>query len=275
KMTARVLPRPHSDWLSLRPVRAVLANGRKVLAKSGLLNRLCNRARRTVSGLRSIGNSSRRVFSAGRMVGSANEQPAVRETETVSAQPSFAGGLCRAAPDHRSFGLSAGRLVLWSYCGRFVARQSAGAVRSARGGLVSPARDDDAYPPRESDHVFRLSVGINNPLSGCRTRFHRLSSVVQFACVRGHDDRRELAQCSAQASFPSSPPRAGKSACHIDGLRISEWPYHGRNRAFRLARVIPRENREHCRCSVRLFHRGGARYPADRFNASLSWRTFS
>src|SRR5439155_25373540 len=41
------------------------------------------------------------------MVGSANEQPAVRETETVSAEPSFAGGLCRAAPDHRSFGRSA------------------------------------------------------------------------------------------------------------------------------------------------------------------------
>ncbi len=52
-MTARVLPRPHSDWLSLRPIRAVLANGRKVRAKSGLLNRLCNRARRIVSGLRS------------------------------------------------------------------------------------------------------------------------------------------------------------------------------------------------------------------------------
>jgi len=52
-MTARVLPRPHSDWLSLRPIRAVLANGRKVLAKSGLLNRLSNRARRIVSGLRS------------------------------------------------------------------------------------------------------------------------------------------------------------------------------------------------------------------------------
>src|SRR6266487_1982854 len=30
-----------------------LANGRKVRAKSGLLNRLCNRARRIVSGLRS------------------------------------------------------------------------------------------------------------------------------------------------------------------------------------------------------------------------------
>jgi undecaprenyl-diphosphatase len=44
---------------------------------------------------------------------------------------------------------------------------------------------------------------------------------------------------------------------------------------FRLARVIPRENREHCRGSARLFHRGGARYPADRFNASLPWRTFS
>ncbi len=52
-MTARVLPRPHSDWLSLRPIRAGLANGRKVRAKSGLLNRLCNRARRIVSGLRS------------------------------------------------------------------------------------------------------------------------------------------------------------------------------------------------------------------------------
>src|SRR5881394_1545542 len=150
-----------------------------------------------------------------------------------------------------------------------------GAVRSARGGLVSPARDDDAYPCREGDHVFRLNVGINNPLSGCRTRLHRLSSLVQFVSVRGHDDRRELAQCSAQASFPSSPPRAGKSACHSDGLRISEWPYHGRNRAFRLARVIPSENREHYRGSVRLFHRGGARYPADGFNASLSWRTFS
>src|SRR2546421_335789 len=58
------------------------------------------------------------------MVGSANEQPTVRETETVSAEPSFAGGLCRAAPDHRSFGRSAGRLVVWSYCGGFVARQS-------------------------------------------------------------------------------------------------------------------------------------------------------
>src|SRR6266404_2063911 len=213
--------------------------------------------------------------SAGRMVGSANEQPTVRETETVSAEPSFAGGLRRAPPDHRSFGRSAGRLVVWSYCGGFVARQSASAVRSARGGLVSPARDDDTYPCREGDHVFRLSVGINNPLSGCGTRLHRLSSLVQFVSVRGHDDRRELAQCSAQASFPSSPPRAGKSACQIDELRISEWPYHGRNRAFRLAGVIPRENREHCRCSVRLFHRGGARYPADRFNASLSWRTFS
>ena len=52
-MTARVLPRPHSDWLSLRPIRAVLANGRKVRAKSGLLNRQRNRARRIVSGLRS------------------------------------------------------------------------------------------------------------------------------------------------------------------------------------------------------------------------------
>src|SRR5258707_718205 len=49
----------------------------------------------------------------------------------------------------------------------------------------------------EGDHVFRLSVGINNPLSGCRTRFHRLSSLVQFVSVRGHHDRRELAQCSA------------------------------------------------------------------------------
>ena len=47
------VPRPHSDWLSLWPVRAVLANGRKVRAKSGLLNRLCNHARRIVSGLRS------------------------------------------------------------------------------------------------------------------------------------------------------------------------------------------------------------------------------
>src|SRR5436305_9281948 len=46
------------------------------------------------------------------MVGSANEQPTVRETETVSAKPSFAGGLRRAAPDHRSFGRSAGRLVV-------------------------------------------------------------------------------------------------------------------------------------------------------------------
>src|SRR5437899_8629155 len=140
------------------------------------------------------------------MVGSANEQPTVRETETVSAEPSFAGGLRRAAPDHRSFGRSTGRIVVWSYCGGFVARPSAGAVRSARGGLVSPARDDDAYQCREGDHVFRLSVGINNPLSGCRTRFHRLSSLVQFVSVRGHHDRRELAQCSAQASFPSSPP---------------------------------------------------------------------
>src|SRR6266480_524478 len=52
-MTARVLPRPHSDWLSPRPIRAVLANGRKVRAKSGLLNRLWNRARRIVSSLRS------------------------------------------------------------------------------------------------------------------------------------------------------------------------------------------------------------------------------
>src|SRR5437016_3146327 len=86
---------------------------------------------------------------------------------------------------------------------------------------------------------------------------------------------RETETVSAQPSFPSSPPGAGTSACHIDELRISEWPYHGRNRAFRLAGVIPRENREQCRCSVRLFHRGGARYPADRFNASLSWRTFS
>src|SRR5437899_5866319 len=100
------------------------------------------------------------------MVGSANEQPAVRETETVSAEPSFAGGSCRAAPDHRSFGRSAGQLVVWSYCGGFVARQSAGAVRSARGGMVSRARDDDAYPRRESDHVFRLSVWINNPQIG-------------------------------------------------------------------------------------------------------------
>src|SRR5213082_1417272 len=75
---------PHSDWLSLRPVRTVLANGRKVRAKRRLLNRLRNRARRIVSGLRSIGNSLQCVFSAGRMVGSANEQPTVRETETVS-----------------------------------------------------------------------------------------------------------------------------------------------------------------------------------------------
>src|SRR5207248_4635402 len=103
------------------------------------------------------------------MVGSANEQPAVRETETVSTEPSFAGGLRRAAPDYRSFGRCAGRLVVWSYCGEFVARPSAGAVRPARGDLVSPARDDDAYPCRESDHVFRLTVGISNPLSGCRT----------------------------------------------------------------------------------------------------------
>src|SRR5205823_6333900 len=51
-MTARALPRPHSDWLSLRPIRAVLANGRKVRAKSGLLNRLRNRVRRIVSSLR-------------------------------------------------------------------------------------------------------------------------------------------------------------------------------------------------------------------------------
>src|SRR5438046_8912159 len=106
----------------------------------------------------------------------ANEQPPVRETETVSAEPSFAGGLRRAAPDRRSFGRSAGRLVVWSYCGEFVARQSAGAVRSARGGLVSPARDDDAYPGSERDHVFRLSFGINNPLSDCRNRFHRISN---------------------------------------------------------------------------------------------------
>src|SRR5216110_2130780 len=59
------------------------------------------------------------------MVGSANEQPTVRETETVSAEPSFAGGLRRAAPDLRSFGRCAGRLVVWSYCGGFVARPSA------------------------------------------------------------------------------------------------------------------------------------------------------
>src|SRR5438067_13652005 len=102
------------------------------------------------------------------MVGSANEQPTVRETETVSAEPSFAGGLRRAAPDHRSVGRSAGRLVVWTYCGGFVSRTSAGAVQSAHGGLVSPARDDEAYQYREGDHVFQLSVVINNPLSGCR-----------------------------------------------------------------------------------------------------------
>src|SRR5437764_1105329 len=156
---------PHSDWLSLRPVRTVLANGRKVRAKRRLLNRLRNRARRIVSGLRSIGNSLQCVFF-----------------------------VCRA----------------WF-------------------------------------NLFLFAVTMTS---------ESLLNVLL-------------------KSFPSSPPRAGKSACHIDELRISEWPYHGRNRAFRLARVIPRENREHCRCSVGLFHRGGARYPADRFNASLSWRTFS
>src|SRR5256714_13160055 len=135
------------------------------------------------------------------MLASANELPAVRETEEVSAEPSFVGGLCRATPDHRSFGRSAGRLVVWSYCGEFVARQSAGAVRSARGGLVSPARDDDAYPPRESDHVFPMSVGINHPLSGCRTRFHRLSCVGQFPCVLGYDVLTDHVPSSAQATF--------------------------------------------------------------------------
>src|SRR5207237_10131465 len=118
------------------------------------------------------------------MVGSANEQPTVRETETVSAEPSFAGGLRRAAPDHRSFGRSAGRLVVWSYCGGFVARQSAGAVRSARGGLVSPARDDDAYPCREGDRVFRLKFEMNNTHSGCRTRFGRLTCRFTFVMGR-------------------------------------------------------------------------------------------
>src|SRR5204863_8655543 len=105
------------------------------------------------------------------MVGSANEQPTVRETETVSAEPSFAGGLRTAAPDHRSFGRCAGRLVVWSYCGGFVARPSAGAVRSARGDLVLPARDNDAYPCRAGHHVFPLSVRINNPPTACRPRF--------------------------------------------------------------------------------------------------------
>src|SRR5207245_10097413 len=94
------------------------------------------------------------------MVGSANEQPAVRETETVSAEPSFAGGLRRAAPDHRSFGRSTGWLVVWSYCGGFVARPSAGAVRSARGGLVSLARYDEAYHCLAGDYIFWLHVSF-------------------------------------------------------------------------------------------------------------------
>src|SRR5438105_6385546 len=98
------------------------------------------------------------------MVGSANEQPTVRETETVSAEPSFAGGLRRAAPDHRSFGRSAGRLVVWSFCGGFVARQSAGAVRSARGGLVSSARDADAYTCRGGVQACRRSAGVISSL---------------------------------------------------------------------------------------------------------------
>src|SRR5205814_6741061 len=87
------------------------------------------------SGLRSNRQRLQCVYSAGRMVGSANEQPTVRETETVSAKPSFAGGLRRAAPDHRSFGRSAGRLVVWSYCGGFVADRKSTRLNSSHLGI--------------------------------------------------------------------------------------------------------------------------------------------
>ena len=50
--------------------------------------------------------------------------------------------------------------MVWSYCGEFVARQSAGAVRSARGGLVSPARDDDAYPVAKAITFFGSVLGL-------------------------------------------------------------------------------------------------------------------
>src|SRR5438309_11533586 len=95
--------------------------------------------------------------------------------------------------------------------------------------------------------------------------------------------------CSSIFSIVTA--RAGKSACRIDELRISEWPYHGRNRAFRLARVIPRENREHCRAAFAYFIAAGlvilligltrvylgAHFLSDvlgAFAASVVWLTF-
>src|SRR5438034_11799636 len=106
------------------------------------------------------------------MVGSANEQPTVRETETVSAEPSFAGGLRRAAPDHRSFGRSTGRLVVWSYCGGFVARPSAGAVRSARAGWFHQHTAAKATNVGEANTVFGLGVGLTILSGGCPPGFH-------------------------------------------------------------------------------------------------------